>query len=221
MNSHVLFSTISEQLQGCDHVVGDDVLRVWYCYLNRCRSRISPVLVRKTTPYPQLTKQQKIVYHRVQNFEIKRVQHLIRTCPYSGRDIYKFLTKFAPSENVTYTILNTSELKKGIHQRGVVVVLDPSYRARVHENGKQFFDCFARGVIVKHPRFGRFALCQIMFYQWASEVRLLEAMKLYREEYTLFKSGKYVSESPDSGMFSFEDFETNRRNNLVDFRRLV
>jgi hypothetical protein len=195
----------------------DRIVQVWYCYLNRSRGKISPVFRRKVTAIHHLTTQQKNIYQKVLRYDVGALRILIRTSPYSGRSIYQFLTKFTPKSRVSYTILDRDTIVPGFAGEGRYICLDTEYKRQVRCKGKQFFDCFARGVLVHHECYGRFSLCQMMFYHWANEICFFSAMKLFYEEFLLFRSKSFV---PNNSSFLSADFELHTPN-IVDFGGLL
>ena len=185
-----------------------DFLVVWYCYLKRCRGRVSEVNIRRVLKKDQLNVQQQIVYAHVQSLDLGKLESYIHAFPYSGRTIHFFIVKYAAHHPV-------------LTQDGDDLFNE--YTRMIKKRGKQFFDCFARGLLVSMPPKNTVSLCRSLFYQWAMEVSLHNIMRDYWARFLKFKDpGKHTNadQPPTASGFSFSFFPT-RDENVVQFKSLA
>jgi hypothetical protein len=98
----------------------------------------------------------------------------------------------------------------------------------VKKRGKQFFDCFARGVMVETPAYGPISFCRVLFFSWAMEIDLEYIIRVNWGAFQDFRKGhtyKKVKtnpckDSPDAKGFSFLNFPSPVRY-VVLFETLI
>lgn len=106
----------------------------------------------------------------------------------SGRTVDTLMTRFPKYHNVCYYLDVTdpdhSTIVSGASAPGRTIILfdiGSSYRNKMHQYSKTYFDCFARGDVVEHTlscsRKINISMCQFMFYLWAKRFKVFEFLK--------------------------------------------
>lgn len=126
--------------------------------------------------------------------EMLAVQTLIDDGPFaghqkiSGRTVDTLMTQFPKYHNVCYyldvTDKDNSHIVTDNSLPGRTIILfdiGASYRAKMHQFSKTYFDCFGRGDVVEHTlactRTINISLCQFMFYRWAHQFQVFHFLK--------------------------------------------
>jgi hypothetical protein len=98
----------------------------------------------------------------------------------------------------------------------------------VKKRGKQFFDCFARGVMVNTVVYGPISLCRMLFFAWAREIDLGSIIRRNWTAFQDYRKGRKHQETimqpardiPNSETFSFSSFPSPVRY-VVLFQNLI
>ena len=105
----------------------------------------------------------------------------------SGRTIDTLVTRFPKYHNVCYyidatdpdhTFIVADDVKHDPARNIILFNIGASYRKKMQQYSKTFFDCFARGKEVAHQlQSGKtinISLCQFMFFIWATKFKVFE-----------------------------------------------
>jgi len=176
-----------------------DVVIAWY-------ARFMQLTVKTTVEYCKRVLQpqdlsikangvyQHILRHCPADQDLLAVLKMIDAGPYaqdlkiSGRTVDTLMTRFPKYHNVCYYLDVTdpdhSTILGGESTPGRTVILfdiGSSYRNKMHQYSKTYFDCFARGDVVEHTlscsRKINISMCQFMFYLWARRFQVFEFLK--------------------------------------------
>jgi hypothetical protein len=106
----------------------------------------------------------------------------------SGRTIDTLVTRFPKYTDVSY-YLDVTDTKKtyivdypSADGRTIILFdISSSYRSRMHQYTKTYFDCFGRGDVIEHTLQSgkklRISLCQFTFFIWAHKFKVFEYLK--------------------------------------------
>jgi hypothetical protein len=181
-----------------------DVCALWLHHLRRM-APTHRLHVRKTPLRPEaLDDRGRDAYKRilrdcVDDAGLREIKRLSETAQISGRTVDTLVTRFPKYRNVCYYLDVTDPRQPRIvdtdHIEGRHVILfdiGESYRKRMQQMSKMYFDCFRRGVEVEHVlQNGEtlvISLCQYMFMIWARQFCVYDFLK--REIDTVVKVRK-------------------------------
>jgi hypothetical protein len=106
----------------------------------------------------------------------------------SGRIIDTLVTRFSRYENVCYYLDVTDPVNSeivteaSIEGRNIILFdVSASYRKQMQIYSKMYFDCFSRGIRVKHTlgdgSIRTFSICKVNFFIWASRFKVFDFLE--------------------------------------------
>lgn len=135
--------------------------------------------------------------------DVLKIKQLIDGGPFpnlkiSGRTIDTLVTRFPKCRRVCYYLDVTDKSDVRIvdyaNRDGRTVILfdiGSSYRKRMHQFSKSYFDCFGRGNIVRHTmQSGEeidMSLCQFTFFIWADRFRVFDFLRSQLDEVVIVR----------------------------------
>ena len=147
---------------------------------------------RKVAKFPdELSVREMMVYSDIMRFcprdgDIMNICNSIENCTFSGRTIDTLVTRFTKKHSTCYIVPS-----KNIFDPCHTVDLEDTYKQKMFQYSKTFFDCFARGTVVVHTLNSgekiKLVLCQFMFFIWSERFSLIEFLRLHYSEVVLLR----------------------------------
>jgi hypothetical protein len=174
----------------------DFIIHYWYTILTNLACKITVNFAKKVLQPKDLKIRAGEIYKEILQMcstdgELLRIKNLIDNGPelakkVSGRTIDTLVTRFPRYNNVCYHLDVTNPKKPSIIQEKditpdkVITLFDigSSYRHKMHQYSKTYFDCFGRGDEVEHTLTCgtkiRISICQFTFFIWADRFKVFE-----------------------------------------------
>jgi hypothetical protein len=193
-----IFSVINETLQDITNMKKIDILRVWYIRSKNINAKINVTYHKRILSANALSIRARQIYQQIicscpTDDSILAIKRLIdggqsTTKKVSGRTIDTLVTRFPRYHNVCYYLdvtdpNNTKIVPYSDSLDRTIILFDigSSYRNKMHQYSKTYFDCFGRGDEVEHilsdGNIINMSLCQFTFFIWASRFKVFEFLK--------------------------------------------
>lgn len=175
------------------------LLHEWYTIMLGLGAKLSTTYHKRTLQKHDLKIRAVEIYKEILQMcgtekELLRIKSLIDDGPevmkkISGRTIDTLVTRFPRYHNVCYyldvtdpknTFIVDSE-RGGPGKRVVLFDIGGSYRQKMHQYSKMYFDCFGRGDEVDHRlesgQVLKLSLCQYTFFVWADRFKVFDFLE--------------------------------------------
>lgn len=193
-----IFATIRETLQAENFKANIKIITSWYMRSKNLNVKTTVTYYKRVLTVDELPTRAKEIYEQIihqcpTDEDILKVKKLIDEGPpvnkkVSGRTIDTLVTRFPRYHNVCYYLdvtdpKNTFIVKHSEAPGRKIMLFDigSSYRKKMHQYSKTYFDCFGRGDEVQHKLSNgttvNISICQFTFFIWASRFKVLEFLK--------------------------------------------
>lgn len=183
------------------------ILHHWYTSVMKLHSKVIVNFHKRVLKKTELNIRAGEIYKEIlyicdSDDELLRIKSLIDTGPkiskkISGRTIDTLVTRFPRYSNVCYYLDVTDKKNTKIvdvpqpNRKVILFDIGSSYRHKMHQYSKTFFDCFGRGDIVEHilgsGTILHISLCQFTFFIWATQFKIFEFMEKEYERIVLVR----------------------------------
>lgn len=175
------------------------VIYIWSMLMQRMKLKISVFFHKKVRSKDMLSIRAKEIYKEIllacdTDEKLLRIKRLVDGGPVlakkiSGRTIDTLVTRFPRYNNVCYYIDVTERSNTKIidypntspGQKIILFDIGSSYRQKMHQYSKTYFDCFGRGDEVEHilnsGESVNISLCQFTFFIWADQFKVFEFLE--------------------------------------------
>jgi len=193
-----MYDFVCSIAKNCSDLNNLTLLSAWYVRNKKMKGKISVIYHKRVLLVENLSLRAHQIYSQIllscpSDSDILAIKQLIDDGPslnkkVSGRTIDTLVTRFPKYHNVFY-YLDVSDKKdtkivpysEADGRQIILFDIGSSYRSKMHQYSKTYFDCFGRGDEVKHilstGEAVHISLCQFTFYIWASRFRVFEFLQ--------------------------------------------